>query len=159
MHRRPPSRFRRLRAFVVWALVALLPLQAIAASMLAALGPLHTHRAKTTIIVLEDVRRASTHTAALPMHVATAFGHFHSGAPQRHHHASGDASVQVVDDGSQSAIDGEEMSAANLAATVALLPDLAVWLGRASGEVHAARAAWAPQTHEPEPLERPPRAA
>lgn len=161
MHRLPIIGLgHRTAQLVVWAMVALVPMQAVAAGMLTALGPAHTHRAMRAIVVLDDVRRVSVHPVALPEHVATAFGHFHAGTPQRHQHAVGDPSVVVLDDASQAAVNAADMSAgAALAAGVGLLPAGLAWLGPASGAVHAACAAWSPQTHDPQPLERPPRAA
>jgi hypothetical protein len=159
--RLPVLRLRRTTArAVVWAMVGLVPLQAIAACMLAALGPAHAHRTARTIVVLDDMRRASVHPVARLAHVATALGHFHAGTPERHQHALGDPSVVVLDDASQVAIDAAETSAgAASAAGIGLLPAALAWLAPACGAVQAACAAWSLQTHDPQPLERPPRAA
>jgi len=149
------ARQRRGR-FVVWILTVLLPLHAAAASALAVRGPLHVHRAPT-IVVLEDVRRASTSAAVALRHVALPFGHFHAGAPERHRHAVGDASVVAIDDGAP-AVDGDAaLAAAAFAGSVAPPTARFVWSVTAPADVRATRAAWIPRTRDPAPPERPPR--
>ena len=141
---------------VVWLLAILLPLHAAAASALAVRGPLHVHRAPT-VVVLEDVRRASTSAAVALRHVALPFGHFHAGAPERHRHAVGDASVVAIDDGA-SAVDGDAaLAAAAFAGSVAPPTARFVWSVTAPADVRATRAAWIPRTRDPAPPERPPR--
>lgn len=146
MHMLPPVRLHPSRAlvrFTVWLLAALLPLQAVAATVLAARGPSHVHvpaKAETA-----DILRA--------------FGHFHrAGAAERHHHAAGDTSV--VHSGDGAAIEQDSKAAGTtLAAFVALLSaPLGCTLPPAT-TVHAEHRPWAWLTHLPERLERPPRSA
>jgi hypothetical protein len=162
VHRRSISAFSPLtRRLVACLLVCLVPLHGLAASMIAAIGPAHSHKIMATAIVLEDFRRAPTQLAAPPTHVATAFGHLHVGAgPQRHHHARGDASVVLADgEALQSNGDGDELSSSpTLAMFVALIPSALAWLPATPDAVAASRAPWAPQTHHPALPERPPRA-
>ena len=148
-------------------LAALVPLQGLAAGMIAAMGPAHTHKAVTarqtivaTALALEDFRRAPTSVAAKPTHVATAFGHFHATqAPLRHHHARGDDSVVLADGAAlQSNGGGEELSISpTLALFVARLPSAMASLPAAPVAAAASHAPWAPQTHCPALPERPPR--
>ncbi len=138
-------------------MVALVPMQAIAGAALAALGPLHQHRPPAKVVVLEDFRRIVSHARSTPSHVATAFGHFHGSAPERHHHDRVDLTVIAVDDGT---LDGEAGPAgAALAAAVALCSEPPGWQADGAAHVRASSVVWAPLTHDPPPLERPPRAA
>lgn len=142
-------------------LACLVPLQGLAASMFATIGPAHSHKVMAATIVLEDFRRAPAQLTAPPTHVATAFGHFHSGgSPLRHHHARGDGSVVLADsEALQSNGDGDDLSISpTLAMFVALLPSALVWLPTTADAVAASRTSWAPQTHHPALPERPPRA-
>jgi hypothetical protein len=153
------ARRRRLRSLAVWLMIALVPMHALAASVLVALGPLHTHAAAPSVAVLDDVRRVSSHPSLAPRHVATAFGHFHAGAAERHRHPSGDASVHVVGDSAAAALDADASSTAALAAIVAV-PEAGVeWRCEPPGGVRPAHTGWVPQMHVPEPFERPPRTA
>jgi hypothetical protein len=144
------------RRLLVWALVALLPVQTIAAGALATIGPLHTHRAISTVAVLEDVRRVAAPARRLPQHVATLLGHFHAGVGERHHHASGDASV-VADDGGAAALDGDGCAVAAWGASAAPPTTPAAWHGEDCVAVRVARAAWVPRSRDPDPCERRPR--
>ena len=143
-----PGRSRRA---IVWALVALLPLQTILAALLAARGPLHAHRPVRALVVLEDVRRA-VHGAGS---AATLPAHRHGFAAQRHHHASGDASVVAIDDPWAAA----DAASAGSAGQPALCASLFGWRAEAFADVRRAAPSWAPRTHDPPPLERPPRLA
>jgi len=144
---------------LVWLLAVLLPLHAAAASALAVRGPLHVHRAPT-IVVLEDVRRASTPAAVALRHVALPFGHFHASAPERQRHAVSDASVVAIDDGTSAALDGDAaLAAAALAATAGAPAARFVWTEPAPRDVRATHVAWVPLTHVALPFERPPRIA
>ena len=149
----------RLGRILVWLLAVLLPLHAAAASALAVRAPLHVHRAPA-IVVLEDVRRASTPAAVAIRHVALPFGHFHSGAPERHRHAVGDASVVVLDDGGSAALDATAVLAAAAFAANAAPPAAAfAWSDAAPRDVRATRSAWSPCSRDPDRIERPPRLA
>jgi hypothetical protein len=162
VHRRPLFAFSPFaRRLVACLLACLVPLQGLAAGMIAAIGPAHSHKIVATAIVLEDFRRAPSQLAAPPTHVATAFGHFHAGeTSQRHHHARGDASVVLADgEALPSSGDGDDLSISpTLAMFVALLPSGLAWLPATLDAVAASRAPWVPETHHPALPERPPRA-
>ena len=135
-------------------------MQGVAAGIAAALGPAHVHQQANRPLLLEDFRRVAA-TVAPPAHVATAFGHFHGKAtPIRHHHAAGDASVVLVDDPLRAWADAESASAgSSLALFSAVLPTTLAWVGQAPAGSPACCAAWPSLTHDPQPLERPPRPA
>jgi len=142
---------------LVWILAVLLPLQAAAASALAARGPLHIHRAPV-IVVLEDVRRMSTPGTIAVRHVATVLGHFHAGLPERHRHALDDASVVAIDDGGTATLDGGATLAVAAFVGGAAPPAARFdWSPTAPTDVRATHDAWTPRTHDPAPPERPPR--
>jgi hypothetical protein len=157
--------FRRnpmAKHLVAWLLIALLPLQGMAACALATRGPLHTHRVELQLLVLEDVRRAPVAASASPVHIATAFGHFHAaGTPLRHYHRFDDTTVMAADDGGL----GQAGNAGNSAldhgagAIDGLLPTSPGWVSQAAAQTRAFHVAWAWLTFEPEPFERPPRSA
>jgi hypothetical protein len=142
-------------------LMALLPLQGMAACALATRGPLHTHGGGP-LLVLEDFRRAPAPPASHPVHVATAFGHFHGpGTPLRHYHRFDDTSVVAADDGGlgQAGDADPSMPDHGCAALDGLLPTSPGWLAPTLAWTRAFHTAWAWLTFEPEPIERPPRAA
>ncbi len=142
-------------------LACLVPLQGLAAGVIAAVGPAHTHQPMVTSLVLEDFRRAPASVSTLPTHIATALGHFHGAdAPLRHHHARGEGSVVLADSAAlQGAGDGGDVSISpSLAVFVALLPSAMASLPAAPDAAAAAHAPWAAQTHCPALPERPPRA-
>jgi hypothetical protein len=144
---------------LVWILAVLLPLQATAANALAARGPLHVHRVQA-IVVLEDVRRASTQPTVAARHVALAVGHFHARVPERHQHALDDASVVTIDDGASATLDGATaLAAAAFAGSAAPPTTPVVWSDASPRDVRATRTAWSPLSRDPERIERPPRAA
>lgn len=155
------------RRLVACLLAGLVSLQGLAAGMIAAVGPAHTHKpvatahsTVATALVLEDFRRAPSQVWAPPVHVATAYGHFHATqAALRHHHARGDASVVLADgEAWQSNSDDEDLSISpTLALFVALLPSAMAPLLDAPAGTAASHAPWAPQTHHPALPERPPR--
>lgn len=151
-----------LRHLLVWLLAGLVPLQGMAAGVISVIGPMHIH--KSTIDaspVLSDFRRTGTPPLAPhATHVATAFGHFHGAAtPLRHHHPGGDASVvRLGDDGLQQVAEGDGLSISpTLAAFFALLPCALACFDPAPRSAPESPAAWPSLTHDPEPLERPPR--
>jgi hypothetical protein len=149
---------RRATHLVAWLLMALLPLEGMAAGALGARGPLHSHRVDSRNIVLEDFRRASL--APCPVHVATAFGHFHSAAaPLRHFHRLDDGSVVSLDDGGLGQAGDAGSAAADHAASAldGLPAAAATWQIPAADRVRACHVAWPSLTFEPEPFERPPR--
>jgi len=150
------------RRLVACLLACLVPLQGLAAGMIAAVGPAHTHKSMGTTLVLEDFRRAPASVSTLPTHVATSFGHFHNAdTPLRHHHARGDGSVVLADGAAlQAAGDGDDAGISpSLAVFVALLPSAMASLTVAPDAAAAAHAPWTPQTHCPALPERPPRAS
>jgi hypothetical protein len=154
------GRHRRLRHLVVWLMVALVPMHAIAAGVLAALGPLHTHTAPRAVVVLEDFRRVSSAATLVPRHIATALWHVHAGGAERHRHASGDTSMHVVGDDAAAGLDADAAgSGAALAAIVAVPAGGIEWRCDTPDDVRPANAGWVPQTHVCEPVERPPRIA
>ena len=153
-----PSLGPATRRFVVWLLIGLLPLQAMAASVTGTLGPAHFHVGKASMPVLEDFRRAAPMVREAPAHhVATAFGHFHGAAQaaQRHRHSAGTEGVVVV---SGDPADADESGAGfGSASVVALIPSPPAWAPPARRHAAASGASWAPQTHHPDFPERPPR--
>jgi hypothetical protein len=151
----PRARSSRL---VAGALALLIGLQGLGAAVVARLGPLHTHTAGATLVVLDDFRRGPSHVSAGARAVER-HGHAHGAASAlRHHHAVGDASVDLAPGEAVHGIDADESGfGATLAALVALLPELPAWLPQAPGDVLAAGRAWVPQSQFPEPLQRPPR--
>jgi hypothetical protein len=155
--------FRRNRVasqLIGWLLMALLPLQGMAACALGVRGPLHTHRAASQVLVLEDFRRAPTPAATRPVHIATAFGHFHAGATAlRHFHRFADGSVVAVDDGglAQAGDAGSSAADQTAGAPAGLLPATVAWTAPAVMQARAFHTAWPWLTFEPEPFERPPR--
>ena len=163
MHRTSTFAFSpATRRLVVCLLACLMPLQGLAAGMIAAVGPAHTHKPMAATLVLEDFRRAPASVSTLPTHVATALGHFHDAdTPRRHHHAHGDASIVFADGMAlQAAGDNDDAGISPaLAVFVALLPSAMTLLPAARDGAAAAHAPWAPQTHCPALPERPPRAS
>jgi hypothetical protein len=154
------ARHRRLRPVAVWLMAMLVPMHAVAASVLAALGPLHTHAPARAVAILEDFRRLSSPATLAPRHVATALGHFHVASAERHRHATSDASVQLVGDGASTALDADTSSSGiALAAFVAMPEANAEWHCEIRRDVRPSHAAWVPQVHVSEPFERPPRIA
>lgn len=158
-----PAPRNALRHILVWLLAGLLPLQGMAAGVITVIGPAHIHKSMIDAsLVLSDFRRAGTPPIAPhATHVTTAFGHFHGAdTPLRHHHPRSDASVvHIGDAGLQQGAEADESSISpTLAAFVALLPSAARWLAPVLPHALASPAAWPSLTHDPEPLERPPRA-
>jgi hypothetical protein len=149
---------RRATQAIAWLLMALLPLEGMAAGALGVRGPLHTHRVDARTIVLEDLRRMSV--APRPLHVAVALGHFHAdAAPLRHFHHPGDGSVVSLDEGGLGQAGDAGSAAADHAASAlaGLLPAAATWDVAEVGRVRAFHVAWPCLSFEPEPFERPPR--
>lgn len=161
-----PRDSRRLLAVLLAVLLAaLVALQALTAALVGTLGPRHTHRSSSAFaarVVLDDFRRASGSTtrAFAPRHAATRLAHIHvDGAPARHVHAPGDASV-VYADGEAIVADADEQSAsAALAAIVTFAVSASRWLPPHRDHEAPRSAGWPVLTHDPEPLERPPRVA
>lgn len=153
---------RATRRFVAWLLIGLVPLQGMAAGVLAAVGPAHVHQdVPAATLVLVDFRRAATPARARDVHVAAAFGHFHcGGAALRHDHPRSDASVVFVGDGAAAQDVGNEgpSAGASFALFTAMLPASIAWHAPTRQSAPASCAAWPPLTDDPEPLERPPRA-
>ena len=151
------------RRFALWLLAVLMSAQAVGASVLATLGPAHAHRAGADSVGLEyfDLRRAPTPIASRPTHVLAAFGHFHSDAqPRRHHHRGDDGTVVLVDAGaSPQGDEAREATAAAALGVIALLPSPLAAFTTAERSGLAAGLCWPSLTHDPEPLERPPRVA
>ena len=149
------------RRCLVWLLAFLVPLQALALSSLAATGPAHTHLPVAgTRLVLDDFRRSPVRWAAFDTHVASAFGHFHGSVEaERHHHASGDATVVLDGSDLLHAGDADDMSTSlSLGALLGLIYAPLGWLGASTPDVPAAQPRWMPQTHDPAFPERPPNA-
>ncbi len=142
-------------------LALLMTLQAFAAAAFATLGPNHTHRSAPTMLVLEDVRRGSTHGESAAVEAARRHGHSHDGTSLRHHHAPGDTTVSLADgEAALHAGDADDAgTGAALGALIGLVPGGVGWLPLDGRDVEAMRRAWVPQIHHPEFPERPPRAA
>ena len=156
------------RRIAIWILIALMPLQAMAASVLAARGPAHVHRAPSgatlaaasNALVLVDFRREAGPSMARERHLATPFGHFHgAGVVQRHHHARSDAGVvRLGDDAAPAGSDGDEFTPSpSLAAFVALIDSARHRLPKATATTAASHAAAPFRSHLPRLPERPPR--
>jgi hypothetical protein len=143
---------------VATALALFIALQGIGATFLATLGPLHTHKASATFVVLDDFRRGPSHVGASER-AAERHGHSHGlGAAQRHPHATGDTSVNLAPGEAVQALDADDAGfGATLAALVALVPAVPGWQPQAPRDVLAPGLAWVPQNHPPDPFERPPR--
>jgi hypothetical protein len=158
----PPAFTTSAVRIIAAALALLVALHGSVAAALSARGPLHTHAVAraATIVVLDDVRRGPTHAGSAIDPAVLRHGHSHgASAALRHHHSLGDASV-VLDDGEAAlhASDGDDAGGgATLAALVALLPSVVVWLPHGARDTAASRLAWVPRLHQPEPFERPPR--
>jgi hypothetical protein len=151
--RRPPRPVRLLATL----LALLVTLQGVGASVLATLGPLHTHKIAPTFVVLDDFRRGTTHV--WPSERASE-RHGHSHGALRHHHAAGDASMNLAPGEAAQGLDGDDAGfATTLGFIVALVAAPLVWLQQAPRDVRAARHGWVPRTHLLEPFERPPRSA
>ncbi len=87
-------------------------------------------------------------------------GHAHgANAALRHQHAPGDTTVVLADgEAALHAGDGDDAGyAASLGGLIGIVPSLVAWLPLGARDVAASRLAWVPQTHHPEPFERPPR--
>ena len=145
----------------MWLLAALVFAQSAGASVLATLGPAHAHKARPEVSGLEsfDLRRAPAKAASGRTHVLTAFGHFHSdGQRDRHHHRGDDDSVVLLD--SATSLQADVASDATLAAALAGIGMLPASMGGIAPVEPAAPGwltAWPSLTHNPEPLEKPPR--
>ena len=164
MLRRPsfirPATSRRL---TLWLLAAVMVAQAVGASVLATVGPVHSHKASVRSVALEyfDLRRAPSPIASRPSHVLTAFGHFHGDRqPHRHYHRADDDSVVMLDaGGSPQGDEAREATCAAALAAVALLPSPLAGFARDDAPAPRTGATWPSLTHDPEPLEKPPRFA
>ena len=145
----------------MWLLACLVAMQGTVAGAITVLGPAHFHRAASNAsLLLNDFRRVPLQIAPRATHSATAFGHFHGAdTPLRHFHPRTDVSVVPIGDGGvQEPSDADEMSISpTLSVFVALLPTALAWLAPAARNALASRDPWPSLTHDPEPLERPPR--
>ncbi len=146
------------RQLVAGALALLVALHGLGAVVLATLGPLHTHAAAATVVVLDDFRRVSMRVSTSEQAVAR-HGHPHrAGTALRHHHAADDASVSLAGGDAGRSLDADDaVFGTVLAGFVALLPSACAWQAQAPCDVRAVGLAWVPQTHHSEPFERPPR--
>ena len=157
----PAFRSSLLRRVLVWLLAGLLPLQALAAGVIAASGMAHTHLpAASTRLVLDDFRRAPVRRVAVEAHPTARLGHVHdSGAPERHHHAPGDPTLVADSAERMQADEADDMSLSpSLGVFVGLVSVPLRWLDAAAAIQAAALPRWRPQTHHPALPERPPRA-
>ena len=147
---------------IAGALALLVALQGMAAVALSARGSLHTHSAvaASAIVVLEDVRRGATRVQTAIEAAVLRHGHAHgANAALPHQHAPGDASV-VLADGEAALHAGHVDDAGNsssLGGLIGIVPSVVARLRLGVRDVAASRLAWVPQTHHPEPFERPSR--
>ena len=155
---------RRTLRRIAGALALLVALQGMAAVALSARGSLHTHAvaAASAIVVLEDVRRGSAHVASAVEAAVLRHGHDHgANAALRHQHIPGDTSVRLAD--GEAALHAGDVDDAgygtSIGVLIGLVPSVVAGLSHGARDVAASRLAWVPQTHHPEPLERPPRSA
>ncbi len=149
-----------LRSLGVWLLAGLISLQGLTAGIVTTLGPAHLHAAAPGTIILVDVRRSRLAFIESQAH-APAISHSHGAdGIERHHHRHDDVSVVAIDgSGAERAGDGEELAVSpTLAAFVALLAGAVAVTAAAENDVPAAPG-WPSLTHEPYPLEHPPRKA
>jgi len=143
------------RRAIVWLLVCLVLIQGMAAGVLTTLGPAHTHKVASRVVVLEDFRRAPSGAISHDLHVLTAIGHFHRPGADRHYHARSDHSVVLTDAGSP-LTDDNDGAISPVIAFVAPLPAELTWRARHSSVAATAPLAWVPVTDDPEALYRPP---
>lgn len=151
----------------MWLVAFVLPLQGTAVGVFSALGPAHIHQRAEARLVLEDVRRWRPTPVASPPAYAAALawvGHSHpDAAPQRHHHATDDASVVAA--GANSPLDtadaDEALGACALSAlsVLALIPALPAWADTAASTDAAARPPWTRRTGFVDFPDRPPKRA
>ncbi len=141
----------------------LIAVHGVAGAALSARAPLHTHTdaSKAAIVVLEDVRRGPAHSVTASEAALLRHGHSHdAGTALRHYHTLGDSSVTLAD--GEAALHADNVDDASygaaLGALIGLVPSVVAWLPHGMRDVAASRLAWVPQTHHPEPFERPPRA-
>jgi len=149
------------RSAVVWLLACLVPLQALAAGVIAVAGPAHSHRPAASVgLVLDDFRRAPAGLTRGETHAAGPLGHFHGvDSAERHHHAAGDPTV-VIDPADQLRHgDSDDPGfSPSLALFVGLVSAPPSWPAAAAPARPIAPARWSPRTHHPALPERPPRA-
>ena len=159
-----------MRFVVMWLAALVLPLQGTAVGVFSAMGPAHIHQRAEAPRVLEDVRRWRPAVAASAPAYAAALawvGHSHpDAAPQRHHHAADDDSVQRTEANSplDNADADEAMGASGLSAlsalsVLALIPALRAWADAAASTDAASRPPWAMRTGFVEFPDRPPKRA
>ena len=149
----------RTRQVLIWLLALLLPMQAMAAGVFTVMGPAHFHKPSQAPLLLNDFRR--WHPSPIPQPQAIAFSaHSHgAAAQQRHHHASGDASVvRSGQDGPMNSPDADEgpTAAASLASVLAMILEWPAWKPFRSVGPLASHADWALRTGFDPPLDRPP---
>ena len=148
---------------IAWLLLALLPLQAAAVSVMGTKGPAHAHRTTAGArLVLDDLRRAAPAPDRATAIEVAAPRHVHADGPvARHRHAAGDASVSyAIDDaGNILALSDDASSHAGWALWVALLPDGLSWHAPAPPHLAAPGTVADWRDHCPDPDERPPRSA
>src|SRR5450755_963125 len=127
-----PLIFRGQRAgsihLVAAALALLVTLQGAGASVLATLGPLHTHKTAAPLVALDDFRRGHSQFSA-GERAAERHGHGHGiDTSLRHHHAAGDASVSLAAGEAAQGLDADDAGpGTTLAAIVALVPAAPAW--------------------------------
>jgi hypothetical protein len=144
---------RLTRAVVLCLLVIVLPLQGAAAAAFSAMGPAHVHKAAAAPLVLEDLRRWRPAPVA-QAHVFAAIGHFHAGAaPQRHHHAGGDASTVRTD---ANGPDTDEALSVSGVPMLAPIPAVHTWAPLCTALAPDAGPRWALRTGFSSRLDRPP---
>jgi hypothetical protein len=144
---------RLTRAMVLCLLAIVLPLQGAAAAAFSAIGPAHVHKAEATPLVLEDLRRWRPAPVA-QAHVFTALGHFHaSAAPQRHHHATDDASTVRTE---ANGPDADEALSVSSVPLLAPIPAVQTWQPLRAATAPDAGPLWALRTGFRGRLDRPP---
>jgi hypothetical protein len=151
-----------IRRWVLWLLVAVVPVQANAVGIFTVLGPAHSHQPAQVKRELVDFRRWSPKPRP-DNHVMASVGHFHSSStPERHYHDPSDATVVFSGDDVASTLfdaDGGLNAGASLASVIGVLSAVGVWSTPPMGTAKPWRPAWSPHTDIPDPLERPPKQA
>jgi hypothetical protein len=144
---------RLTRAAVLCLLVIVLPLQGAAVAAFSVIGPAHVHKPAPAPLVLEDLRRWRPAPVA-QAHVFTALGHFHaSAAPQRHHHATDDASAVRTDTNGP---DTDEALSVSSVPLLVPIPAVQTWQPLRAATAPDAGPLWALRTGFRSRLDRPP---
>jgi hypothetical protein len=153
---------RSARRWLAWSLALALPLQGMAAGMLAVAGPEHVHVQTEPALALTDFRRITPLEVSRDQHVLAGLGHFHRHAtPLRHRHAAADLSVLLTGneaDPDGPAADDASNTGTSICAFLALGPPAHGGLPPRAAQAPATGALWPATSVDSGRLERPPKA-